>query len=88
MLYELPFRIAEQGEEEIELLHHRSVAARGVYAYGCEPRPAFVELFVIPGVADQLPIAVRSPVSPVEDQDEWSLFELLREVEGPSLLVW
>jgi hypothetical protein len=34
-----------------------------------------------------LPVAVRSPVAPVEDQDDGTSFESLREVKGPPLLI-
>ena len=60
---------------------------RWIYADPRDPEAPLLELFVTPGVADQLPVAVRSPVSPVEHEDQRPLLEPLAEVERPSLLV-
>jgi hypothetical protein len=42
---------------------------------------------VVPGKADQLPVAVRSPVASVEDEHQGSFGKLAAQVEGLSLLV-
>jgi hypothetical protein len=39
------------------------------------------------GGEEYLPVAVRSPISPVEDEDQRSLTELLVKVEGPPFIV-
>ena len=52
-----------------------------------EPNPALLELLVVPGKADQLPVAVRSPVASVEDEHQGSFGKLVAQIEGLSLLV-
>jgi hypothetical protein len=52
-----------------------------------EPNPALLELCVIPGKADQLPIAVRSPIAPVEDKHQGTLSEFAAQIEGLSLFI-
>jgi hypothetical protein len=61
--------------------------AWGVDADAGEPNPALLELVAVPGKADQLPIAVRSPVASVEDEHQGSFGKLATQVEGLSLLV-
>ena len=58
------------------LVTYRGVAARRIDADPGQPGTASFELIVIPGVADQLPVAVRSPVAPVEDEHERAPGEL------------
>jgi hypothetical protein len=55
-------------EGEIEFVHHSSIATRRIDADASNPDTAILELFVIPGEADQLPVAVRSPIASVEDK--------------------
>ena len=74
---EVASSIAQERKGETELLDHRHVVGWWVHAYTHDPRPALLELFVLPGVAGQLPVAVRSPVASVEDEDHRSLPELL-----------
>jgi hypothetical protein len=55
-------------EGEIEFLDHSSIATRRIDADASYSDTAILELFVIPGKADQLPVAVRSPIASVEDK--------------------
>ena len=43
---------------------------------------------MVPGKADQLPVAVRSPVASVEDEHQGTFGKLTVQVEGLSLLIW
>jgi hypothetical protein len=63
-------------EGEIEFVHHSSIATRRIDADACNSDTAILELFVIPGKADQLPVAVRSPIASVEDEHERTPGEL------------
>src|SRR3712207_9002816 len=80
-------RVAQEREGEQELPHHPCVVFRWVHAYTRDLRPAPLELLVLPGVADQLPVAVRSPVSSVEDEHHRPDLELTGEPPGRVLLV-
>jgi hypothetical protein len=53
-----------------------------------EPNPALLKLLVVSGEADQLPIAIGSPVAAVEDEYQRSLSKFAAQVEGLSPLVW
>jgi hypothetical protein len=70
VLYEIPTRVAEEVDREIQLLSHGSVVARRIDADADELDFAPLELLVVPDKADQLPAAVRSPVAPVEDEHQ------------------
>jgi hypothetical protein len=84
---DVAFGVAEEREGEIEFLYHRGVTTRRVDADAREPNPALLELLVIPGKADQLPIAVRSPVASVEDKHQGTLGKFTAQIEGLFLLV-
>jgi hypothetical protein len=49
-------RIAQEREGQSELLDHRLVGGRGFDAYDRQPEPALLELFALPGIADQLDV--------------------------------
>ena len=68
MLYEVSPWITEEVEGEIEFVDHNSIATRRVDTDAGNFNSAVLEFFVIPGKADQLPIAVRSPVASVEGE--------------------
>ena len=87
MLYELPAWIAKEVEGEIEFLDHSSIATRRIDADASYSDTAILELFVIPGKADQLPVAVRSPVASVEDKHQGTISKLSAQVERFSLFV-
>src|SRR5215203_1676338 len=87
MLYDLPPWVAKEVEGEIEFLHHSSIATRRVDAEASNSDTAIFELFVIPGKADQLPVAVRSPVASVEDEHQGSFDKLAAHIERLSLIV-
>ena len=87
MLYEVSPWIAEEVEGEIKFVDHNSIATRRVDADAGNSDSAFLEFFIIPGKADQLPIAVRSPVTSVEDEHQWSLGKLAAQIERLSLFV-
>jgi hypothetical protein len=58
-----------------------------VHADPHDPETPPLELFVIPGVADQLPVAVRSPIAPVKHEDQRSFPEGLVKIEGQQIVV-
>jgi hypothetical protein len=76
VLYEFPPWVAKEVEGEIEFVHHSSIATRRIDADASNSDTAILELFVIPGKADQLPVAVGSPIASVEDEHERTLGEL------------
>jgi hypothetical protein len=53
-----------------------------------EPDSALLELLIVPGKADQLPVAVRSPVAPVEDEHQGTLGVPPAQLEGIPPFVW
>jgi hypothetical protein len=87
VLYELAPWIAKEVEGEIKFVHHRSIASRRVDADTDNCDSVLLELFIIPGKADQLPVAVGSPVAPVEDEHQGTIGKLAAQVEGLSLFV-
>jgi hypothetical protein len=87
VLYELPPWVAKEVERKIEFVHHISIATRRVDADAGNSDTAFLELFVIPGKADQLPVAVRSPIASVEDKHQGAIGKLPAQVERFSLFV-
>ena len=87
MLYEVSPWIAKELEREIEFLHQSSIATRRIDADASNSDFAFLELFVIPGKADQLPVAVRSPVTSVEDEHQGTIGKLAAQVELLSLFI-
>ena len=87
MLYEFPLWVAKEVEGEIEFLHHSSITTRRVDADASNSDTAILELFVIPGKADQLPVAVRSPIASVEDEHQGTTGKLAAQVERLHLFV-
>jgi hypothetical protein len=79
--------IAEKVEGKIKFVDHNSIAARRVDANAGYSDFAFLELFIIPGKANQLPVAIRSPVTSVEDEHQGTLGKLAAQVEGFSLFI-
>jgi len=65
-LYKLPSWIAKEVEGELKFVHHSTIATWRIDFDACNSDTAFLELFIIPSKADQLPVAVRSPVASVE----------------------
>jgi hypothetical protein len=74
-------------EGQIELVDHRSIATRRVDADGGNPDFALLEIFVIPGEADQLPVAVSSPITSVEDEHQGTFGKLAAQIERLSVFV-
>ena len=74
-------------EGEIKFVNHSSIATRRVDTDAGYSDFAFLKLFVIPGKADQLPVAVRSPVTSVEDEHQGSFDKLAAHIERLSLFV-
>jgi len=74
-------------EREIKFLDHSSIATWRVDADAGYSDVAFLEFFIIPGKADQLPIAVRSPVTSVEDEHQRSFDKLAAHIERLSAFV-
>jgi len=87
MLYEVSPWIAKEVEGEVKFVHHTSIATRRVDADAGNSDFAFLEIFIIPGKADQLPVAVRSPVTSVEDEHQRSFDKLAAQIERLSLFV-
>jgi hypothetical protein len=56
--------------------------ARRIDADADELDSAPLELLVVPSKADQLPVAVRSPVAPVEDELQGTLGVPAAQLEG------
>jgi hypothetical protein len=56
--------------------------ARRIDADADELDSAPLELLVVPSKADQLPVAVRSPVTPVEDEHQGTLGVPAAQLEG------
>jgi len=56
--------------------------ARRIDADADELDSAPLELLVVPSKADQLPVAVRSPVAPVEDEHQGTLGVPAAQLEG------
>jgi hypothetical protein len=79
--------IAQEGEGEDELLDHGRVVRDGVDTDPHDLRSAALKLLTVPGIADQLPIAVWSPVTTVEDQHSRSAAQPLPQDPGIPLLV-
>ena len=63
-------RVREERKWETQLVDHRRVLAGRVDIDGKDTYPEGEELFVMEGDADQLPVAVRSPISPKEEQQK------------------
>src|SRR5215203_155694 len=84
---ELPFGVAKQGERELEFPYQPGVMGRRVDADAGDLDPPFLELFKLPGVAGELPVAVRVPVAAVEDEHHRSQLQLAREAPGIILLI-
>jgi hypothetical protein len=61
--------------------------ARRIDADPYDPEVPQLELFITPGKADQLPIAVRSPVPPIEHENQRRLLEFLVQPERLPFLV-
>jgi NAD(P)-dependent dehydrogenase (short-subunit alcohol dehydrogenase family) len=61
-------RICQQGERKYQLLDHGAILTDPIHRDSVDLRVCCSERFKVPGVADQLPVAVRSPVTAVEDQ--------------------
>jgi hypothetical protein len=87
MLYEVSPWIAEKVKGEIKFVDHNSIATRRVDADAGNSDVALFEFFIIPGKADQLPIAVRSPVTSVEDEHQGTVGKLAAQIERLSLFV-
>jgi hypothetical protein len=87
MLYEVSPWIAEEVEGEIEFVDHSSIATRRVDADAGDSAFTLLEFFIIPGKADQLPIAVRSPVTSVEDEHQGTFDKLAAQIERLSVFV-
>ena len=87
MLYEVSSWIAEEVEGKIKFVDHNRIATWWVDADAGNCDSAFLEFFIIPSKADQLPIAVRSPVTSVEDEHQGSFDKLAAQIEGLSLFV-
>ena len=87
MLYDVSPWIAEKVKGEIKFVDHNSIATRRVDADAGNSDVALFEFFIIPGKADQLPIAVRSPIAPVEDKHQGTLGEFAAQIEGLPPLV-
>src|SRR5262245_24444346 len=60
--------VAKNVERQEQFLNHRLVLFRRVDADRSDVSPALLELAVLPGIAHELPIAVRSPVASIENQ--------------------
>lgn len=87
MLYEVSPWIAEEVEGEIEFVDHSSIATRRVDADAGDSAFTLLEFFITPGKADQLPIAVRSPVTSVEDEHQGTFDKLAAQIERLSVFV-
>ena len=74
-------------EGQIKFVDQRSIATRRVDADAGDPDFALLEIFIIPGEADQLPIAVRSPVTSVEDEHQGTFGKLAAQIERLSVFV-
>jgi hypothetical protein len=85
--YKLPSWIAKEVEGEIKFVHHSTIATWRIDADACNSDTASLELFIIPGKADQLPVAVRSPVASVEYKHQGTISKLAAQIEGFSLFV-
>jgi hypothetical protein len=57
-------------EGKIKLIHHCSIAAWWVNTDTHDLEVSRLELFITPGEADQLPIAVWSPIASVKDEHQ------------------
>ena len=87
MLYEVSPWIAKEMEGEIKFVNHSSIATRRVDTDAGYSDFAFLKFFIIPGKADQLPVAVRSPVASVEDKHQGTISKRAAQVERFSLFV-
>jgi hypothetical protein len=87
MLYEVSPWITEEVEGEIKFVDYSSIATWRVDADAGNPDFALLEFFIIPGKADQLPIAVRSPVTSVEDEHQGSFDKRAAQIERLSVFV-
>jgi len=79
-------RIREHRKRQDELGDHRLVARDPVDGKADDRRTSLGELFVLACAADQLPVAVRSPISPQEEQHD-RIAQMLREPPRSSVLV-
>src|SRR2546428_6061564 len=79
-------RIREHRKGQDELVGHRLVARDAIDRYPGDDRAPALELVVLPCTADQLPIAVGSPV-PAKEQQHYGIAKVLREPPGTSVLV-
>ncbi len=75
----LSARIGEDGEGYGELGGHRRVLFGRVDDDGGDRRAASGELFISTGHLGQLAVTVRSPISPIKDEDDGSLAERVGE---------
>jgi hypothetical protein len=73
-------------ERQHELVDHRLVPRDAVDRDARDGRTALGELLVLAGAADQLPIAVRSPVAAQEEQDHRAI-EVVTEAPGFAPLI-
>jgi hypothetical protein len=82
----LTLRVAEDVERQEQFVDHRLVLVRRVDADRRDLAAALLKLVVFPGIAHELPVAVRSPIASVEDQHLCRTLE--RVTELPELPVF
>ena len=80
-------RIREEREGEPELLRHRGVGADRIDRDSDDLGAGRPELPVAARQLHELAVAVRSPVAPVEDEDDGPELELLPQAERVAVLV-
>ena len=79
-------RIRDHRKRQDELGDHRLITRDPVDGKADDRRASLGELFVLACAADQLPVAVRSPISPQEEQHD-RIAQMLREPPRSSVLV-
>src|SRR5437867_3639335 len=82
-----PFWIAQQREGQQQLFNQGAVVLDWIDRYPGQADAFLDEAVPAPCVRGQLPVAVRSPVSAVENQDQRSALEVLAESPGVAVVV-
>ena len=85
--YVVTFRVTDDGVGQQQFLDHGLVLLRRVYGDADDLSSAPGDLVVLPGKAHGLPIAVRSPIAPIEEQQLRTPGEGVSETPCATILV-
>src|SRR5712692_1383262 len=79
--------VTKEREGKQQLVHHGSVLLDGIDRDSGEVHAFFDESVPSPCVRGQLPVAVRSPIAAIEDEQNRSTGEMVREAPSLALVV-